>query len=53
MTRLLFLAFLFLAACGQSGPLYIPGDPSEIREPPAQQSEDDSEEEEEESAGSG
>ena len=38
MTRftLLLVAFLgsLLAACGQSGPLYLPGDPSEIKEPP-------------------
>jgi len=30
------LLILFLAGCGQSGPLYIPGDPSSI-EPPAEQ----------------
>jgi len=36
------LLILFLAGCGQSGPLYLPGDPSSI-EPPAEQtiSEDD------------
>ena len=28
-------AFLFISAgCGQSGPLYIPGDPSRIEQPP-------------------
>ena len=29
----LLLVFL-LGACGQSGPLYIPGDPSRIEQPP-------------------
>ena len=38
MTRLVLLlsavsCFLF-AGCGQSGPLYLPGDPSEIRDAP-------------------
>ncbi len=36
---------LFLSACGQSGPLYIPGNPSEVREPPAETSNSDEEEE--------
>ena len=38
MTRIsLLLAMIiafFLAGCGQSGPLYLPGDPSEIRDAP-------------------
>jgi len=30
-------SFLFVAAgCGQSGPLYIPGNPSKIQQPPPQ-----------------
>ena len=30
-------SFLFAAAgCGQSGPLYIPGNPSKIQQPPPQ-----------------
>ena len=53
MTRSLLVLLLFLAACGQSGPLYLPGDPSEIRDAPPQPSETDSEEEDEESAGGG
>ena len=55
MTRFacLFAILLFLAGCGQSGPLYIPGDPSEIREPPEQPAENNNEDEEEDSAGSG
>ena len=36
MKRLLaVLATLFIFGCGQSGPLYIPGDPSRIEHPPA------------------
>ena len=52
MTRTIFLfALLFLVGgCGQSGPLYLPGDPSEIREAPQPT---DSEEEEEDSGNSG
>lgn len=38
MTRLtlLFVALFgfLLAGCGQSGPLYLPGDPSEIQQAP-------------------
>ena len=29
-------ALLFVAACGQSGPLYIPGNPSKVQQPPPQ-----------------
>lgn len=42
---LMALAFLLLAGCGQSGPLYIPGNPSEVREPPADTSNSEEEEE--------
>ena len=52
MTRYLFVLLLFLAACGQSGPLYLPGDPSQIREAPAADS-PRSEDEEDETAGGG
>ena len=35
MKRLLALFVVFiLVGCGQSGPLYIPGDPSRIENPP-------------------
>ena len=35
MKRLLALfVVLILAGCGQSGPLYIPGNPSRIESPP-------------------
>ena len=30
---------LFVTACGQSGPLYIPGNPSRIEPPPAAEEE--------------
>ena len=44
MKRLLALFAIFaLFGCGQSGPLYIPGDPSRIESPPP--AEDSSEEE--------
>ncbi len=43
LTALAFL--LLLSACGQSGPLYIPGNPSEVREPPAETSNSDEDEE--------
>ena len=52
MTRLtLLLVAMFgflLASCGQSGPLYLPGDPSEIQQPP-RPAETESEDEDEES----
>lgn len=34
------LLTLVLAGCGQSGPLYIPGDPSTIHPPPEQTRQD-------------
>jgi predicted small lipoprotein YifL len=53
MKRLTFLlaviaSLSFLAGCGQSGPLYIPGDPSQMAVPPSQDT--TSEESEEEDA---
>ena len=32
----ILLLTLVLGACGQSGPLYVPGDPSTIHPPPEQ-----------------
>ena len=54
MTRfyLLIALIFFVAACGQSGPLYIPGDPSEVREPPPP-AEHETDEEDEESENGG
>jgi predicted small lipoprotein YifL len=58
MQRLTFLiaafAFTFLSAgCGQSGPLYIPGNPSQMAVPPSQPpvSEEETEEESVENSG--
>ena len=30
------LLFATVAGCGQSGPLYLPGNPSQVQEPPAE-----------------
>ena len=56
MTRLLFLlaavgGVTAATGCGQSGPLYLPGDPSEVRQvyPPGEQEAENGEEEAEES----
>ena len=56
MMRLIFLvaAFAgisFITGCGQSGPLYLPGDPSEVRQapPPVEEEAEDDEEEADES----
>ena len=57
MKRLTFLiaafAFTFLfSGCGQSGPLYIPGNPSQMAVPPSQPpvSEEESEESDDEAS---
>ena len=49
----LLLALLFVAGCGQKGPLYLPGDPSAIKadtqpqnERQAEEDEDDEDEDE-------
>jgi len=52
MKRLTFsitvLALMFIfSGCGQSGPLYIPGDPSKMAIPPSQESASEEELEEE------
>lgn len=50
MTRLILLIAAIsgfaLSGCGQSGPLYLPGDPSEIREAPPPVENADEEEDE-------
>lgn len=38
---LLATLLLLVAGCGQSGPLYLPGNPSEVQEAPTTQDEDD------------
>ncbi len=54
MKRLLFLLtafslFFVATGCGQSGPLYIPGNPSRIENPPPAENEDEEEKKEEDS----
>jgi predicted small lipoprotein YifL len=44
----LFLCALLVAACGQTGPLYLPGNPSSISNPPAEPAEEEPDEREEE-----
>jgi predicted small lipoprotein YifL len=39
-----FALLAALAACGQSGPLYLPGNPSEVEAPPPTAEEADEEE---------
>ncbi len=51
----LLVAFLFAVGCGQSGPLYLPGDPSTIktdlpRQDESQTAESTDDEDEEESS---
>lgn len=37
----MMLLVLFCAGCGQSGPLYVPGDPSSINVPPTAEASDE------------
>ena len=51
-----FLSILLLAACGQKGPLYLPGNPSQIqtdipRQDPVTGVEDEENEDEDEDSG--
>ena len=41
-------ALMFLAGCGQSGPLFVPGDPSTVQPQPQQQQQQQTNEEEDE-----
>jgi predicted small lipoprotein YifL len=57
MKRLTFLiaalAFMFIiSGCGQSGPLYVPGNPSQMAVPPSQESTSEEEQEEDTSESS-
>ena len=46
------LSLGILSACGQSGPLYVPGDPSSVQQPqPVPESEDNGDESTEEDDG--
>ncbi|MDH3266168.1 MAG: hypothetical protein OEM25_04305 [Gammaproteobacteria bacterium] len=42
------LLALICAGCGQSGPLYVPGDPSSINVPPTAEASDEDEDAKEE-----
>ena len=46
----LILCLLFVAGCGQKGPLYLPGDPSEMKTdvPPQNQPQPEEEDDEDE-----
>ena len=47
---ILIAAFAFMilfSGCGQSGPLYVPGNPSQMAVPPSQEPASDEEQEEE------
>ncbi len=46
------IAALGVVACGQKGPLYLPGNPSEIRPEPPEEQQDDDEDDEDEEPGS-
>lgn len=50
-TIAILLLVMFFAGCGQSGPLFIPGDPSTIQTPPQQQSTSEEDEDEEDESG--
>ncbi len=57
MKRLTFLMtviamMLLFSGCGQSGPLYIPGNPSQMAVPPSQESTSEEQEEEQDDNGS-
>lgn len=39
------LLILLVAGCGQSGPLYVPGDPSSIQSPPEEPKESEEKDE--------
>lgn len=41
-----FAATLLFAGCGQSGPLYVPGNPSQMAVPPSQNTADEEEQQE-------
>jgi len=42
------LALMFLVGCGQSGPLFVPGDPSTVQPQPQQQQTTEEEDEDDE-----
>lgn len=49
-TAPIMLCLAALAACGQSGPLYLPGNPSDVQQVPAPPPADDDEDDEDDAA---
>lgn len=47
---LVMLTAMLLAGCGQSGPLYLPGNPSQVQAPPAEIEDEEDEDDEEDEA---
>ena len=52
LPTLAFASFLMLVGCGQSGPLYIPGNPSQIAVPPAEAQDENGESQDEDGSSS-
>ncbi len=53
LTLAAVLLVLFVAGCGQSGPLYLPGNPSQIRTNPPEPQESEEEEDQDAETGAG
>ena len=51
LTTIFALLFLF-SACGQSGPLYVPGNPTTMAVPPSQNTNSDEDEQDDSDEGS-
>jgi len=47
------LLFFLIAGCGQSGPLFLPGDPSQIRTSPPEPGQSEAEEEQDRESDAG
>ncbi|MEE8427039.1 MAG: lipoprotein [Woeseiaceae bacterium] len=47
------LLFFLIAGCGQSGPLYLPGNPSQIRTSPPEPEQSEAEEEQDRESDAG
>ena len=51
--RAIFVVLMFLAGCGQSGPLFVPGDPSTVQPQPQQQTIEEEDDDEDDETGAG
>lgn len=47
LTAIALISIFIIAACGQKGPLFLPGNPSEIRPEPPEQEQDEEDEDDE------